>query len=166
MQKMTNFFIVNISMRKMILEVEYSKSMIYEILKIFRRITYFIPIAVKEPTFQPITVNATTPLRPSTYPQNPKICHPILVTLLKMRPHYSHSSRENATYLAAHLHQPHVREYAPRVRDTRKVGMLSLSGKKSLLLIFSSITISSVRRYVYAHVCQFASEKKEFLQKT
>ena len=35
--------IVNISMRKMILEVGYSKSMIYEILKIFRRITYFIP---------------------------------------------------------------------------------------------------------------------------
>ena len=40
MQKMTNFFIVNISMRKMILEVEFSKSMIYEILKIFRGITY------------------------------------------------------------------------------------------------------------------------------
>ena len=42
MKKMTNFFIVNISMSKMILEVEYSKSMIYEILKIFRRVTYFI----------------------------------------------------------------------------------------------------------------------------
>ena len=42
MQKMTNVFIINISMRKMILEVEYSKSMIYEILKIFRRITYFM----------------------------------------------------------------------------------------------------------------------------
>ena len=27
----------------MMLEVEYSKGMIYEILKIFRRITYFIP---------------------------------------------------------------------------------------------------------------------------
>ena len=35
MQKMTNFFIVNISMRKMILEVEYSKSMIYEIPYLF-----------------------------------------------------------------------------------------------------------------------------------
>ena len=42
MQKMTNVFIVDISMRKMILEVEYSKSVIYEMLKIFRRITYFI----------------------------------------------------------------------------------------------------------------------------
>ena len=30
-------------------------------------------------------------------PQNLKICDPILVTLLKMRPHYSQSSRENAT---------------------------------------------------------------------
>ena len=26
-----------------------------------------------------------------SYPQNPKICDPILVTLLKMRPHYSQS---------------------------------------------------------------------------
>ena len=28
-------------------------------------------------------------------PQNLKICDPILVNLLKMGPHYSHSSREN-----------------------------------------------------------------------
>ena len=28
---------------------------------------------------------------------NPKMCDPILVTLLKMQPHYSQSSRENAT---------------------------------------------------------------------
>ena len=32
-------------------------------------------------------------------PQNPKTCDPILVTPLKMRPHYSHSSRENAKNL-------------------------------------------------------------------
>ena len=31
------------------------------------------------------------------YPKNPKMCDPILVTLLKMRPHSSHSRRENAT---------------------------------------------------------------------
>ena len=30
-------------------------------------------------------------------PKNPKICDPILVTLLKMRPNYSQSSRKNAT---------------------------------------------------------------------
>ena len=30
-------------------------------------------------------------------PRNPKMCDPILVTLLKIRPHYSQSSRENAT---------------------------------------------------------------------
>ena len=29
--------------------------------------------------------------------QNPKICDPILETLLKMQPHYSQSRRENAT---------------------------------------------------------------------
>ena len=32
-----------------------------------------------------------------SYPKNPKMCDPILVTLLKMRPHYSQYSRENAT---------------------------------------------------------------------
>ena len=30
-------------------------------------------------------------------PKNPKMCNPILVTLLKMWPHYSQSSHENAT---------------------------------------------------------------------
>ena len=32
-----------------------------------------------------------------SYPKNQKMCEPILVTLLKMQPHYSQSSRENAT---------------------------------------------------------------------
>ena len=32
-----------------------------------------------------------------SYPQNPKMCDPILVSLLKMQPHSSQSSRENAT---------------------------------------------------------------------
>ena len=31
------------------------------------------------------------------YPKKFEMCDPILVTLLKMRPHYSQSSRENAT---------------------------------------------------------------------
>ena len=31
------------------------------------------------------------------YPKNPKLCEPTLVTLLKMQPHYSQSSCENAT---------------------------------------------------------------------
>ena len=29
--------------------------------------------------------------------------------------------------------------------------------------VFSSLTISSIRRYVYAHVCKFSSEKEELL---
>ena len=32
-----------------------------------------------------------------SHPKNPKMCDPILVTLLKMRPHHSQFSRENAT---------------------------------------------------------------------
>ena len=32
-----------------------------------------------------------------SYSKNQKMCDPILVTLLKMRPHYSHPSRENGT---------------------------------------------------------------------
>ena len=32
-----------------------------------------------------------------SYSKNPKMCDPILVTPLKMQPHYSQSSRENAT---------------------------------------------------------------------
>ena len=32
-----------------------------------------------------------------SYPKNPKMCDPIIVILLKMRPHYSQSSRKNAT---------------------------------------------------------------------
>ena len=32
-----------------------------------------------------------------SYPKNQKMCDPVLVTLLNMRPHYSQSSRENAT---------------------------------------------------------------------
>ena len=32
-----------------------------------------------------------------SYPKIQKKCDPILATLLKMRPHYSHTSHENAT---------------------------------------------------------------------
>ena len=34
--------------------------------------------------------------------KNQKTCDPILVTLLKMRPHYSQSGHENAPHPAAH----------------------------------------------------------------
>ena len=36
-------------------------------------------------------------MKNSLIPKDPKMCDPILLTLLKMRPHYSQSSRENAT---------------------------------------------------------------------
>ena len=40
------------------------------------------------------------------YSKNQKICFPILVTLLKMRPHHSQSSRENPTPLVSHKEVP------------------------------------------------------------
>ena len=39
-----------------------------------------------------------------SYPKNPKMCDPILVTLLKMRPHYSQSDVKMRLHLAAHPH--------------------------------------------------------------
>ena len=47
---------------------------------------------------RPLFFNTQTPYFPEySYPRIPKICDPILVTLLKMQPHYSQSSHENAT---------------------------------------------------------------------
>ena len=54
-----------------------------------------------------------------SYPKNPKMCDPILVTLLKMQPHSSQSSRENATPssgtspLASYKEVPPPRENDP-----------------------------------------------------
>ena len=39
----------------------------------------------------------TANMKKLSYPKNQKMCDPILVTLLKMRPHFCHSSHENAT---------------------------------------------------------------------
>ena len=49
----------------------------------------------------------------TAFPQ--KMCDPILVTLLKMRPHCSQSSREMRSHPAAHPHYwPLRRKYPPR----------------------------------------------------
>ena len=53
-------------------------------------------------------------------PKNPKMCDPILVTLLKMRPHYSQSSRENATPSSGTFPLASYKEVPPpRVREER-----------------------------------------------
>ena len=44
-----------------------------------------------------IFLTGNLPILNPYLPKNPKICNPILVTLLKMRPLYSHSTRENVT---------------------------------------------------------------------
>ena len=45
-----------------------------------------------------------------------------------------------------------------------KIGMLS-HWKRVFPLTFSRLTILSIRRCVYVHVCELLSEKKELIQK-
>ena len=54
-------------------------------------------------------------------PKNPKMCDPILVTVLKRRLHYSQSSRENATPSSGTFPLASYREVPPppRVREER-----------------------------------------------
>ena len=59
-----------------------------------------------------LTVNMKTEL---SYPKNPKMWQPILVTPLKMQPHYSQSSRENATPSSGTSPVASYKEIPPRV---------------------------------------------------
>ena len=59
-----------------------------------------------------LAVNMKTEL---SYPKNPKMCDPILVTPLKMQPHYSQSSRENATPSSGTSSVASYKEVTPRV---------------------------------------------------
>ena len=52
------------------------------------------------------------------------MCDPILVTLLKMRPHYSQSSREMRPHPAAHPHWPLTRKYPPPGHLTEVIFLL------------------------------------------
>ena len=64
---------------------------------------------------------ATRKYEQLSYPKNPKMCHPILVTLLEMQPHYGQSSRENATpsrgtpQLASYKEAPPCPPAAPKL---------------------------------------------------
>ena len=51
-----------------------------------------------------------------SYTKNQKMCDLILVTLLKMRPHYSHSSRENATPSSGTTPLASYKEVPPGIR--------------------------------------------------
>ena len=53
-------------------------------------------------------------------PKNPKMCAPVLVTLLKMRPHYSQSSHENAAPSIGTYPLASYEEVPPSPRDARK----------------------------------------------
>ena len=51
------------------------------------------------------------------YPKNPKMCDPILVTPLKMRPHYSQSRGENATPSSGASPLAYYKEVPPPQND-------------------------------------------------
>ena len=55
----------------------------------------------------------------NSYPKNTKMCNPILVTLLKMQPHYSQSSPENATLSSGTSPLPSFKE-VPRGTSSTK----------------------------------------------
>ena len=59
-----------------------------------------------------LAVNMKTEL---SYPKNPKMCNSILVTPLKMQPHYSQSSRENSTPSSGTSPVASYKEIPPRV---------------------------------------------------
>ena len=61
------------------------------------------------------------------YPKNQKMCHPVLVTLLKMLPNYSHSSRENATPSSGTFPLASYKEVPPppRIGHRQEIGVLA-----------------------------------------
>ena len=63
-----------------------------------------------------------------SYPKNQKIYEPILVTLLKMQPHYSQSSHENATPSSGTSPLASYNKYPPSPRDSD-----STAGKQGLV---------------------------------
>ena len=75
-----------------------------------RRTLYF------SPTVQTFWyVNAIRKYEELSHPKNQKMYDLILVTLLKMRPHYSQSSRENATPSSGTCPLASYKEVSPRV---------------------------------------------------
>ena len=61
-----------------------------------------------------------------SYPKNQKMCDPILVTLLKMRPHYSQSSRENATPSSGTFPLASYKEVPPRIGHRQEIWRFGL----------------------------------------
>ena len=60
-----------------------------------------------------------------SYPKNQKICDPILVTLVKIRPHYSQSSPKNATPSSSTSPIASYKEVPPRALFKEPVTMVA-----------------------------------------
>ena len=72
-------------------------------------------------------------------PKNPKICDPILVTLLKIRPHFSQSGRENAAPSSGTSPLASYEEVPPLPPDLFTTATSFCSGGQSIhWLLFNS----------------------------
>ena len=92
-----------------------------------------------------------------SYPKNQIMCDPILVTLLKMRPHYSHSSRENATPSSGTSSLASYEEVPPPPPPFP-------TQNKSGRVLDICIIISALKDTVLKHsMTAFATYSKEFL---
>ena len=72
------------------------------------------------------------------------MCDPILVTLLKMRPHYSQSSRENATISSGTSPLASYKEIPPPPRDS----LVLFKGSKVELAFRNKAWVAECRKYV------------------
>ena len=91
-----------------------------------------------------------------SYPKNQKMCNPILVTLLKMRPHDSQSSRENATPSSGTSPLASYKEVPPPPPRVRKLDSETIPDNCRVQLILlaqlshkNSPLLSSLRVCIY-----------------
>ena len=75
--------------------------------------SFFFFFAENRHIFAGIPKSPTSTCQNFLSPKIPKKCDPILVTVLKMQPHYSQSSRENATPSSDTSHWAVTRKYPP-----------------------------------------------------
>jgi len=92
-----------------------------------------------------LTVNMKTFLTP----KNPKMCDPNLETVLKMRPHYSQSSRENATSFSGTSPLAFYKEEPPPLLKGGTCGLIvkifRVAEKENAEVIWNTWTLSLSR---------------------
>ena len=76
------------------------------------------------------------------------MCDPILVTLLKMRPHYSQSSRENATIFSGTSPLASYKEIPPPPGSFHQSSLVLFKGSKVELAFRNDAWVAECRKYI------------------